>query len=72
MSGHHVIEIVVRTLNVLITITGKTAGYYIVYTGDFDKYADVFTDYHVDTAHVALAKDIFDMRAVTENREGKT
>jgi len=55
---------------VLTAVTCKTAGYSLVYTGDFAKSRGALVDYQVNTANSVLAKDDFGMSAVSENVEG--
>eukprot|EP00751_Fragilariopsis_kerguelensis_P042358 CAMPEP_0171001994 /NCGR_PEP_ID=MMETSP0736-20130129/15866_1 /TAXON_ID=186038 /ORGANISM="Fragilariopsis kerguelensis, Strain L26-C5" /LENGTH=121 /DNA_ID=CAMNT_0011430141 /DNA_START=210 /DNA_END=575 /DNA_ORIENTATION=- len=46
-------------LLILVAVAGKTAGYSIVYTGGFAESAGGLTSNQVDTANLALTKDVF-------------
>jgi len=45
--------------SVLIAVASKTAGYSLVYTGGLAEGAVALADYQVDSANLALTKDIF-------------
>ena len=59
-------------LFVWITITNKKGGHYFnISAQKIDNGADAIADYQVDTANLALTKDIFGVNNVSDNDEGK-
>ena len=56
----------------MVVVASKSGGqHFKLFTHEIPKSASALADYQVDTANLALTKDILGIGAVSENKEGK-